>query len=63
MIVGFLAVLFFKFIMPKVEYIGIYFDKIAELAPALLLGLLTGYIVSKIYPNKELEDEFKKISK
>ena len=44
--------------MPKVEYIGIYFDKIAELAPALL-GLLTGYIVSKIYPNKELEDEFK----
>ena len=63
MIVGFLGVLFFKFIMPKVEHIGIYFDKIAELAPALLLGLITGYIVSKLYPDKELEDEFLKISK
>ena len=63
MIVGFLGVLFFKFIMPTVEHIGIYFDKIAELAPALLLGLITGYIVSKLYPDKELEDEFLKISK
>ena len=63
MIVGFLGVLFFKFIMPKVDYIGIYFEKIAELAPALLLGLITGYVVSKLYPDKELEDEFMKISK
>ena len=63
MIVGFLGVLFFKFIMPTVEHIGIYFDKTAELAPALLLGLITGYIVSKLYPDKELEDEFLKISK
>ena len=49
--------------MPTLEHIGIYFDKIAELAPALLLGLITGYIVSKLYPDKELEDEFLKISK
>ena len=63
MIVGFLGVLFFKFVMPKFDSVGIYFDKVAELAPALLLGLLTGYIVSIISPNKELEDEFKKISK
>ena len=49
--------------MPKFDSVGIYFDKVAELSPALLLGLLTGYIVSIIYPNKELEDEFKKISK
>ena len=63
MIVGFLGVLFFKFIMPDIGWFGIYFDKIAELAPALILGLLTGYIVSILFPDKKLEDEFKKISK
>ena len=49
MIVGFLGVLFFKFVMPTIGWVGIYFDKIAELAPALLLGILTGYLVSKMY--------------
>jgi hypothetical protein len=52
MISGFLGVLFFKFIMPRLGGIGIYFDKIAELAPALLIGLLSGYLVSKLFPNK-----------
>jgi len=63
MIVGFLGVLFFKFVMPTIGWVGIYFDKIAELAPALLLGILTGYLVSKMYPDKELENEFNKINK
>ena len=63
MIVGFLGVLFFKFVIPTIGWVGIYFDKIAELAPALLLGILTGYLVSKMYPDKELENEFHKINK
>ena len=49
---GFLGVLFFKFIMPRLDGIGIYFDKIAELAPALLIGLFSGYLVSKLFPDK-----------
>ena len=52
MISGFFGVLVFKFIMPRLECIGIYFDKIAELAPAMLIGFLSGYLVSRLFPNK-----------
>ena len=52
MVSGFLGVLVFKFFMPGLDGIGIYFDKIAELAPALLIGLLSGYLVSKLFPDK-----------
>ena len=38
--------------MPRIEGIGIYFDKIAELAPAILIGFLSGYLVSTLFPNK-----------
>ena len=57
MIVGFLGVLIFKFIIPNIEPYGIYFNNIAELAPALLLGLFTGYIFSILYPNTDLKKE------
>jgi Na+/proline symporter len=63
MIVGFLGVLIFKFIVPSIEPYGIYFNNIAELAPALLLGLLTGYVFSILYPNPELKKELDEISK
>ena len=57
MIVGFLGVLIFKFIIPNIEPYGIYFNNIAELAPALLLGLFTGYVFSILYPNTDLKKE------
>tara|TARA_B100001996_G_scaffold322449_1_gene267266 strand:- start:791 stop:1525 length:735 start_codon:yes stop_codon:yes gene_type:complete len=63
MIIGFLGVLVFKFIIPNIEPYGIYFNNIAELAPAMLLGLLAGYIFSKIYPNPELEKELDELYK
>jgi sodium/proline symporter len=53
---GFLGVLFFKFIMPRLDGIGIYFDKIAKLARALLIGLLSGYLVSKLFPDKPVTE-------
>ena len=56
MISGFLGVLFFKFIMPRLDGIGIYFDKIAKLARALLIGLLSGYLVSKLFPDKPVTE-------
>jgi hypothetical protein len=37
--------------MPRIEGIGIYFDKIAELAPAMIIGFLSGYLVSRLFPN------------
>ena len=63
MIIGFLGVLIFKFIIPNIEPFGIYFNNVAELAPAMLLGLLAGYIFSKIYPNPELEGELDELYK
>ncbi len=57
MIVGFLGVLIFKFIIPNIEPYGIYFNNIAELAPALLLGLFIGYVFSILYPNTDLKKE------
>ncbi len=47
MISGFLSIPFFKFVMPAVDGIGIYFDKMAELGPSFAVGLLAGYFVSK----------------
>ena len=61
MIVGFLSVPFFKFIMPSIDGIGIYFDRIAELGPSFIMGLLSGYLVSKWKPDKELERHFEKL--
>ena len=63
MIIGFLGVLIFKFVIPNFEPYGIYFNNIAELAPAMILGLLAGYIFSKLYPNPELEREFDELYK
>ena len=56
MILEFFGVLFFKFIMSRLEGIGICFDKIAELAPALFTGLLSGYLVSKLFPDKPVTE-------
>ena len=58
MVVGFLSVPFFKFVMPNVAGIGIYFNEIAELAPSFLLALLVGYLVSKWNPDPHLAESF-----
>tara|TARA_Y100000590_G_scaffold250053_2_gene280946 strand:- start:5776 stop:7302 length:1527 start_codon:yes stop_codon:yes gene_type:complete len=63
MIVGFLSIPIFKFLVPNLDTIGIFFDKTAELLPSFILGLLTGYLVSKIYPDKKLTYEFGKLLK
>ena len=63
MIVGFFSIPIFKFLVPNLDTIGIYFDKTAELLPSFILGLLTGYLVSKIYPDKKLTCEFEALLK
>ncbi len=61
MIVGFLSIPIFKFVVPSIPEIGIYFDKAAELGPSFALGLLAGYLVSKWQPDPKLEKEFLKM--
>jgi sodium/proline symporter len=50
MIVGFLGVPLFKFVVPAIPGIGIYFERIAELGPSFLLAMVAGYVVSKLLP-------------
>ena len=58
MIVGFLCVPLFKFVMPSIEGIGPYFAGIAELGPSFALALLSGIIVSRLWPtNRNATDE------
>ena len=52
MITGFFSVVFFKFIVSNMEKIGSYFKELDVLAPSFALAMLVGYIVSKIYPEK-----------
>ncbi len=54
MLAGLAGVPFFKFAAPHLPGVGVYFQNIAELLPAFVLALLTGYIVSLItYPSTE----------
>ena len=58
MVVGFLSIPIFKFIMPNINIIGNYFDKVAELGPSFIMGLVAGYLVSKWKPDEKLEGYF-----
>ena len=48
MIAGFFTVPFTKFVLTNLDSYGIYFDKIDVMAPAFTIGLLAGYIGSKL---------------
>ena len=63
MIAGFLSVPIFKFAVPAIDSIGVYFANIAELGPSFIVGLLVGYVVSKLYPDEELRTSFEESMK
>ena len=48
MIVGFLCVPIFKFIIPAIDGVGIYFDKLDVMLPSVLLATIAGVITSKL---------------
>jgi sodium/proline symporter len=47
MITGFLCVPIFKFIIPAIDGIGIYFDKLDVMLPSVLLAVIAGVATSK----------------
>ena len=47
MITGFLCVPIFKFIIPAIDNIGIYFDKLDVMLPSVLLAVIAGVSTSK----------------
>ena len=48
MITGFLCVPVFKFLVPKLENIGVYFEKIDVLLPSVILAMFAGYLATII---------------
>ena len=49
MVTGFLCVPIFKFLVPKISGIGIYFDNLDVMLPSVLLAMLTGFLASTYY--------------
>ncbi|SVA71115.1 uncharacterized protein METZ01_LOCUS123969 [marine metagenome] len=47
MVTGFLCVPIFKFFFPAIDGIGIYFEKLDVMFPAVLLAIIAGVVVSK----------------
>ena len=52
MITGFVSVILFKFVFSNIEGIGAYLKELDVLAPSFALAMIVGYIVSKIFPQK-----------
>jgi sodium/proline symporter len=57
MVTGFLAVPIFKFGFTALDSVGIYFDKLGELAPAFLLAAVVGITTTLITRKKEVSHE------
>jgi len=53
MVTGFVSVIFFKFVVSNIEGIGAYFVELDVLAPSFALAMIVGYIVSKLFPQKD----------
>lgn len=47
MITGFLSIPLFKFLLPSIDGVGMYFDTLQEMFPSFVLSLLAGYIATK----------------
>ena len=47
MVTGFISVPIFKFLVPTIEGLGIYFDKLDVMLPSVLLAMIAGFAVSK----------------
>ena len=46
MITGFLCVPIFKFLVPRIDGVGIYFDKLDVMLPSVILAMLAGFIAN-----------------
>lgn len=53
MITGFLAVPFFKFVVPGIEGIGPYVEKLDVMGPSFAVAFVFGFIVSMAWPGNE----------
>ena len=57
MITGFLSIPLFKFGLPLLEGVGIYFDKLGELGPSFFLAFIVGILVTLATMNQNPKSE------
>lgn len=53
MVTGFVSVILVKFVFGQMESIGPYLKELDVLAPSFALAMLVGFIVSKLFPQKD----------
>ncbi|HIA36020.1 MAG TPA: sodium/proline symporter [Flavobacteriales bacterium] len=52
MVTGFICVPVFKFVMPLIPGLGLYFEKLGELTPSFFMALIIGVVTSKFKKTK-----------
>ena len=52
MITGFVSVVVFKFVFMEIPGVGAYLEKLDVLTPSFILAMISGWIFSRIYPQK-----------
>jgi len=59
MLTGFFMTIISKFVIQGIEGIGPYFTALETLPPSFLSALLVGYLVTIMWPDKELEKQYR----
>lgn len=54
MLTGFLCVPIFKFVVPRIDQIGPYFEQLDVLAPSFLISIIMGWVFTKLYPRRAI---------
>jgi sodium/proline symporter len=54
MITGFICVILFKFVFGEMEVVGDYLKELDVLFPSFILAIITGVVVSKVWPTKNV---------
>tara|TARA_B100001250_G_scaffold74928_1_gene61278 strand:+ start:2739 stop:4268 length:1530 start_codon:yes stop_codon:yes gene_type:complete len=60
MITGFLMTIISKFVFQELDSVGPYFTALETMPPSFFSALIVGYIVTIIWPDKELESTYRR---
>ena len=58
MLTGFFMTIISKFVLQGIDGIGSYFTALETMPPSFLSALLVGYVVTVMWPDQELEQQY-----
>ena len=59
MLTGFFMTIASKFVLQELALVGDYFAALETMPPSFISALLVGYLVSKVWPDKNLSEQYK----